>query len=567
MNENNQNGELSKFFSLSLNLLCVAGVDAKFKHINPQFEKLLGYSEEELMSRPFVELIHPDDREKTLAAIDELKKGNDVINFENRYICKNGKALSLRWSAAPDAEEGNIYAVGVDITEEKKEDYYKEQMNLIRSMYISDKLKSRQFWDKTLELLLDITGSEYGFIGEIKHSDEGNPFLKTFSLTNISWNEATRKLFEEKSKEGLEFHNLNTLFGEVVKTGEALITNDPKNHPKSAGIPMGHPALNAFMGVPLHYGGKYIGMVGVANRKDGYDETLYHNLRGTFQTIASIIHAFLLERDLNEAGKLNSLYKNAIDESSIVSITDPEGKIIHVNDMFCEISGYSREELIGNNHRMIKSGKMGEEFFQNLWSTIKAGNTWQGEVCNRAKDGSEYWVDSTIIPFKNSEGQIDRFISIRKDITKERQQKKLEIEYQRAKEATKAKSEFLSTMSHEIRTPLNGVIGMADILNSTDLSEEQQKIVHTILNSGNALLAIVNDILDLSKIEAGKIVFDEKECDLKSYMNDLLEPYRFACLEKNIDFNFVDNNYSDYIICDEDIPIIALAVLGKLSQI
>ena len=551
MDKKEQNNELSKFFNLSLNLLCIAGVDAKFKRINPQFEKLLGYSEEELLKTPFIDLVHPEDREKTIEAVSELSEGKDVVNFENRYICKDGSLLNIRWTAAPEAEEGKIYAVGVDITEEKIEDRYKEQINRIRTMYISDKQKIHQFWEKTLELLLQMTESEYGFIGEIKHSLEGDPYLKTFALTNISWNEQTRQLFEEKSKDGLEFYNLDTLFGEVVKTGEPLMTNDPKNHPKSAGIPMGHPNLNAFMGVPLHYAGKFIGMVGFANREVGYDEKLYQDLRETFQTIASIIHAFLLERDLAEVGKLNSLYKNAIDKASIVSITDTEGRIIHVNEMFCKISGYSADELIGKNHRMIKSGKMNKEFFEDLWGTIKSGQTWQGEICNRAKDGSEYWVDSTIIPFIGVYGEIDRFISIRKDITKERQQKKMEIEFQKAKEATRAKSEFLSTMSHEIRTPLNGVIGMSDLLKTTNLSEEQLKIVNTITNSGKTLLTIVNDILDLSKIEAGKMIFEKNECNLKNHINDLIESYRIACNEKNVIFHFNANDYANYIFIDE----------------
>ena len=250
------------------------------------------------------------------------------------------------------------------------------------------------------------------------------PSLKTFSLTNISWNEQTRKLFNEKSKEGLEFHNLGTLFGEVIKTGEVLISNDPKNHPKAAGIPVGHPSLNSFLGVPLHLAGKFIGMIGLANRSGGYDKRVYDNLRETFQTISSIVHSFLLERDLNETAKLNSLYKNAIDKSSLVSIADPNGKITYVNEQFVKVSGFSRDELIGNNHRIINSGKMPKGFFENLWMTIKSGKSWQGEICNKSKNGEEFWVESNIVPFTNEMGEIDRFISIKKDVTHERMQKK-----------------------------------------------------------------------------------------------------------------------------------------------
>ena len=547
----NNNNDLEKFFSLSLNLLCIAGVDAKFKKINPQFEKLLGYTEEELLTIPFIDLVHPDDREKTIEAVSELSMGKDVVNFENRYLKKNGDLLDIRWTAAPDASEGKIYAVGVDITEQKREQFFKEQINKIREMYIKSQKNSNDFWDKTLDVILKITESEYGFISEIKHSPQGIPYIKTFSITDISWNEETRNLYDEKSKDGLEFHNLNTLFGEVVKTGEVMLTNNPVSHPKSVGIPNGHPMLNSFLGVPLHYAGKFVGMIGVANKKDGYDQKLYESLKETFHTIASIVHAYLLERDLLDAGQLNSLYKDAIDKSSIVSITDPAGKITHVNEMFEKISGYSKEELIGSDHRMINSGKMPKYFIENLWKTILSGNTWKGEICNRAKNGSEYWVDSTIVPFKNHRGDIDSFISIRRDITLEREQKKLEQAFQKAKQATEAKSEFLSTMSHEIRTPLNGVVGMTDLLQTTNLTSEQREIVNTITNSGKTLLTIINDILDFSKIEAGKITLDINECDFGKFSRELIKPLILSAKEKGINLNFSSNVYTNFVYIDE----------------
>jgi PAS domain S-box-containing protein len=229
--------------------------------------------------------------------------------------------------------------------------------------------------------------------------------------------------------------------------------------------------------------------------------------------------------------------ENALDESSIVAITDDQGIITYVNEKFCEISKYDRVELIGKTHRVINSGYHPKSFFKQMWDTIKQGLVWKGEVKNRAKDGSEYWMNTTIVPFLGDNGIPRQFISIRTDITDrvKAETALAERTEQLAKardEAIKAsliKSQFLANMSHELRTPLNAIIGYSEMLQeeAEELGESLfAEDLSKISKAGNHLLALINDILDISKIEAGKMDLHPETCSLPELNMDVMTTIR-----------------------------------------
>ncbi len=143
--------------------------------------------------------------------------------------------------------------------------------------------------------------------------------------------------------------------------------------------------------------------------------------RGRTRDRARIEQLLATERLLRDSVREAAELRAALDEHAIVAITDEHGVITHVNDRFCAISGYSREELLGQNHRLINSGYHAREFFQDFWRTIRAGKAWHGEVKNRAKDGSFYWVNTTVVPFPGPNGSPQRYIAIRADITARKQ--------------------------------------------------------------------------------------------------------------------------------------------------
>lgn len=216
----------------------------------------------------------------------------------------------------------------------------------------------------------------------------------------------------------------------------------------------------------------------------------------------------------------------ALDQHAIVSMTDRAGDITFVNDNFCRISGYSRAELIGNNHRIVK-GDHEPEVYADLWRTIAAGKVWHGELRNRCKDGRYYWVETTIVPVKDETGRFSRYISIRTDITHlQAVQEAMASAKEQAERASRAKSEFLSRVSHELRTPLNAILGFAQVLRSDPdepLSEEQKGSVEQILTAGWHLLELINEVLDLSGIESGKTRLRLEEVPLGEVLEECLD--------------------------------------------
>lgn len=406
--------------------------------------------------------------------------------------------------------------------------------------------------------------------------------------------------------------------------------------------------------------------------------------------------------------------KNALYSSALISETDVSGKITSVNEIFEKVSKYSSEELIGNDHRILNSGEHEKSFFQEMWETLKKGNIWRGEIKNKAKDGSFYWVDSTIFPKLNEKKEIIGFISIRYEVTERKHQQEIilqqktetevlnklllldhsdnrdlnlklkdslnilfetpwlkllnkggvflvegnylkltvsnklgekienlcdkvekgsclcgrafeqsetihascvderhevtfdgisahghynvPIKYQdnvigvivlylphghqrkeqevlfleacseifssiiiahrskvelieardKAIMAERSKSEFLANMSHEIRTPLNGIMGMAQVLKDSQLDEKQLKLIETIDSCGDSLLTILNDVLDISKIESGNMEFEDLNFDLYRCVEESIHLSSYRASQKGINLIFENKKSNDF---------------------
>jgi PAS domain S-box-containing protein len=235
-----------------------------------------------------------------------------------------------------------------------------------------------------------------------------------------------------------------------------------------------------------------------------------------------------LNRQKSQGDKTLQEYQKAINESVIVSKTDKKGIITYVNEQFCKISGYKAEELIGKHHRVIRHPDTKKEVFTDMWKTITSKKIWHGIITNKAKNGEKYIVKSTITPILDEKDNIEAYIAIREDITQ------IEKARENSEILARAKSEFLANMSHEIRTPLNAIVGFIELLKEEDEGKKSTQYIDIIEKSSNSLLKIIEDILDFSKLESGKMNIDKIDFNSKAEFEVITHLFLAKSSKKNI---------------------------------
>jgi PAS domain S-box-containing protein len=231
----------------------------------------------------------------------------------------------------------------------------------------------------------------------------------------------------------------------------------------------------------------------------------------------------------------------AIDQSpASVAIADLQGRLEWVNEEFVRSSGYSREEALGKNPRILQSGNTPRETYAAMWDALSRGQPWRGVLYNRRKDGSLYTEMARLSPIRQADGTVTHYMATKEDITeknrltKELEQyrehleelvksrtEELEVARAAAETANRAKSAFLANMSHEIRTPMNAIVGFAHLLRRANPSPEQADRLGKIESASQHLLSVINDVLDLSKIEAGRLVLEETDFHLGSLLDNV----------------------------------------------
>lgn len=273
----------------------------------------------------------------------------------------------------------------------------------------------------------------------------------------------------------------------------------------------------------------------------------------------------LFEQDaaIKQALKALNTQKSAMDEHSIISITDVDGYITYANQKFIDATGFSRDELLGKKHDIVKSGFHSRDFFAGMWATISAGDVWHGEILNKSKHGDEVWVNTTIVPFMDESGVPYEYVAIRTDVTEQKKAEQELAEKARSlaqltdnledqvrlrtseleqanvqlQHLNKVKSEFVSVVSHELRTPLTSIKSFAEILQDDieELDIDSQKHFLSIINEESERLGrLINDLLDLQKMDSGKMDWNDERVDMVALLRSSAELFSKAYADKGL---------------------------------
>ncbi len=455
-----------------IDMLLVVAPDGSIATVNDATCNLLGYREEELVGQPASLLFCEEEGPQDILSQDAFpvkrtamrclnKERSISSNIEKFLRAKDGHEIPVHLSGSVmrdgDGQDRGVVCVAQNITESKRIHEERERFNRV----IEDSLNEVFIFDAETLHFVDVNYGARKNIGySMEELREMTPLSFKPEFTAESFAELVRPL-RDGTQEKVQFDTVHQ-------------RKDGSQYPVEVHLQLMHGDSPMFVAIIL-------------------DTT---------------------ERQRAESG-LRQLSAAVEQSPAVIVITDTNGTIEYANPMFTKLTGYTREEAIGQDPRILKSGKWSKKEYEELWKTILAGKTWRGEFENKKKHGELYWESASISPVRNPKGEITHFLGFIEDIT---ERKRREAELQQAKcaaeVANEAKSEFLANMSHEIRTPMTAILGFAEnLLDSGQSESDRLNCIHTIRHNGEALLGIINDILDLSKVEAGKMETNLLSCE------------------------------------------------------
>jgi len=493
----------NRFIDLSVDMFCIAGFDGFFKNLNPSFEKTLGFTIKELMAKPYVELIHPDDRQATTAEATRLQNPEVTFAFENRYLCKDGSYKWLSWNAVSTPEQKIIYAVARDVTERKlAEEALRESQERLRLLVNGVK-------DYGI-FMLDPTGHV------------------------ASWNPGAERIEGYRAHEIIGRHFSCFYPPEDVKAGK------PESALQTA-ISVGRYEEEGWR--VRKDGSRFWANVLLTALTDGTGK-----LRGLSKITRDITEHRRAEERLQES---EERHRKLFDNNPHPTwVFDRETlRFLAVNEAAVRKYGYSKNEFQAMTLKDIRP----PEDVPALLETVKAlgeGNESSGAWRHRLKDGTIIDTENTSYALTFS-GRAARAV-VAVDVTQRKRDEaekrefmdslattnqELGLRNREVERATQMKSKFLASMSHELRTPLNAIVGFSDLLaegTSGALNPKQKRFVDHIKQGSAHLLQLINDILDLSKIEAGQLDMHTEEFSVQDALPEVLSTIHPLAMAKNI---------------------------------
>ncbi|HNW02462.1 MAG TPA: EAL domain-containing protein [Burkholderiaceae bacterium] len=325
--------------------------------VNERWCEMLGYASEEvvLVGGVWMDWVHPDDLLRLRGALGTGPKTSLQqfdVEFRIRHRLGHWVWIHSCGHVVERDEQGlptRVAGTHTDVTERKKTEQAREQqhrllqtISVAHALFLSDGASGKVF-EGLLSELLTLTQGDFGFVGEVLFSGENKPFIKMHAITNIAWDAASRRLYEENAARGMEFHNLKTLFGSALVSGKPVIANEPAIDPRKGGIPHGHPPLNAFLGIPIHHGNELVAMIGLANKPGGYSQADIDFLAPLCSTIGHLVAAWRSDRErhrvqdeLRRAGELLARESTALEltldsMSQGICTVEADGRVSVIN--------------------------------------------------------------------------------------------------------------------------------------------------------------------------------------------------------------------------------------------
>jgi PAS domain S-box-containing protein len=491
----------NKFFEQPMSLNMITKVDGVIHRVNKGMEDLLGYDRKHLVGGNFLDLVHPDDQAATIAEMGKVVQGTNTIYFENRYRKKSGEFRILAWSGSVSTADQLIFAAATDITERKRAEQRIQQLNRTNA-FLSDinKLIVRE---KEPAALLAASCRIAVETGNFRMAWVGLFDAATQHLNPVASAGFVEGYTEQVNIDLRDPPHLGGPTATCLRSGEHCICNDIEHDPdylpwRDEAMRRGYRSSGGF---PLKVDGKTIGVFNLYT-----DTPQFFNpeeLRLLNELAADI--SFALELSQREAERLRMEESHtrlalAVEQTveSIV-ITDTNGTILYTNPSFEKATGYTRAEAIGQNPRMLKSGKQDAAFYRQMWDTLKRGDVWAGHLFNKRKDGTIYEEDATISPVRDAGGTVVNYVAVKYDVTRE-----IELATQlQASQKMESIGQLAAGVAHDFNNILAVISMQAGLLGETrNLLPDQTELIAEISEAVRHASDLTSQLLIFSQRHA-----------------------------------------------------------------
>ncbi|WP_218934495.1 PAS domain S-box protein [Rosistilla ulvae] len=496
----------------------------RFYYLNRGAIEHLGYTVEELEQMSIFDIDSTMSRDQLRALFDELMADSQSSRrFETHHCRKDGQEVPvdvLIQYVAPVDEPPRFVAIVRDISERRQVEARLAERTQVANLMadvgiaLSRAEHLRPGLQQCCQAVVNRLGASFARIWTIDSSEKILDLQASAGMyTHIDGGHARVPVGSFK-------------IGRIAASRQPHLTNDVPNDGE-----IGHPqwakreGMVAFAGYPLIVGDRVAGVLALFANQRLEAKTL-EGLAAIADTIALFVERKRAEDKLRDSHReISKLSLVASKTQHSVFITDALRRIEWVNQAFTLLTGYTLQDVVGRRPETILHGaETDPETVAEIIHTLGQRKSVAAEMYNYNKFGKGYWTDLKIDPVFDGEGEVCNFIVTQVDVTQRKEsERSLLAAKEEAERASGAKSEFLATMSHELRTPLNGVIGMTELLADSPLDARQRRFVSACQSSGNALLTLISDILDLSRVEAGGLELDDHPFDLLQLFDDLME--------------------------------------------